>query len=897
MTFRLDRGWMLGLNGPMKKLIICSLVLVAGCKSAPVKTEVSSAIPKDSLTQAEAIQRSDVISDTAYELHVRLEDQLFHGDAKVHFKLKQVPASLRLNFKSGADISTISINGQPQQTSIFEANHITLPAVALRSGDNTVAVSYSQKYSKTGRGLYRFQDPEDKRVYLYTHFEPNDAHHLFPCFDQPDLKATMKMTVTAPEKWNVITTTRESKITKNGDLRIWDFPVTPKISTYLFSLHAGEYHKWEDKSGRYPVRLFARESLAKYVDTKDWFLFTKQGIRFFESYFSSPYPFKKYDHVLIPDSNSGAMENPGAVTYNEYLVPRGPVPDSTRESHADILLHEMAHMWFGDLVTMKWWNDLWLNESFATYMSSVALQQGTEFKKANVSFFAKTKQWASQTDQSIVTHPIEANIPDTDSALANFDAITYGKGASVLKQLSYYLTEEKFKLGLKHYFHTHAFSNTERKDFIASLEKASGKDLSLWTQQWLQTSGVDTVKIQYTCDKNRISSLILTTLPPSPQTQARTHRTEVGLFKLKRGKVQRYKSLPIVYGTEGAKVKAAEGLACPDMVYGNVNDHDYAKFQFDVKSLAFVKEHLQDIQDPFMRMMVWPNLYEMVRDGDLAPRDYLDIVLKQYPLETDVKIAESFGTVFTILYYLPQFNSAQVKESNEYQAKIEEMFWQKALASAPGSDWQKFAFGSFNGVALSDAAAKRLAGMLDGSIKLKGFVLDPDKRWRVVTRLSSLNYPGSDQLIEQEAAHDKSQRGVQSTLGAQAAKPDLANKKKWIQKTLTDKSLSMAENYSILGWLLPGWQDDLRAELASSFYQNLKIANETNESNFVAVFASSTAPLTCNLESADQFRQFLNAKGETYAPLVTKSLKMKWEEHDRCARLRTKFGKFESVKN
>ncbi len=290
---------------------------------------------------------------------------------------------------------------------------------------------------------------------------------LFPCFDQPDLKAVYSLKADAPADWRVISTAGEEKTEVSGARKTWTFAKTQKLSTYVFSVHAGPYHVWTSSAGAIPLRLFARESLAKYVPAGEWLELTRQGLDFYGAYFDLPYPFKKYDQILVPDFNEGAMENVGAVTFGERYVSRSTQTLEEREETADTILHEMAHMWFGDLVTMKWWNGLWLNESFATYMSALAQSRATRYTRSWQSFFAAEKQWAYETDQRATTHPIEGDVADTGHAFADFDGITYGKGASVLKQLAYLLGEEKFRDGVRLYLKEHAYGNAEEKDFSA----------------------------------------------------------------------------------------------------------------------------------------------------------------------------------------------------------------------------------------------------------------------------------------------------------------------------------------------------------------------------------------------------------------------------------------------
>jgi aminopeptidase N len=371
------------------------------------------------------------------------------------------------------------MNGNPAPVE-KNSTYLLLPAAFLIRGPNLIKISFRTKMVTNGMGLHRFVDPADGAIYIHTQFEAFAAHKFMPCFDQPDLKSSLQLQVSAPKSWTLISTTREIRIEPRGDFRLWTFPETPAISTYLFSLHGGPFTVWQDSFQGIPLRLFARPSLAKYVHPGLWFRLTKQGLGFYNKFFSYRYPFQKYDQILAPEFSAGAMENVGAVTFSERFIHRGKLTRENEMSLADVLLHEMAHMWFGDLVTMRWWNDLWLNESFATYMSALTTSEATKYSEAWRDFF-EMKGWAYYQDQLSTTHPIEGHVADTNDAFSSFDGITYAKGASVLKQMSRWLGAETFQKGVQFYMKTFAFKNTSLPDFIESLQKFSERDFRTWS--------------------------------------------------------------------------------------------------------------------------------------------------------------------------------------------------------------------------------------------------------------------------------------------------------------------------------------------------------------------------------------------------------------------------------
>ncbi|XQW83992.1 M1 family metallopeptidase [Thalassotalea piscium] len=480
---------------------ISSTVLLAACEkneTTSVSTQTQQSVKQNQLERVKseslfadyAQMRSKQVSDISYNLQVKIgnKSEVFSGTTDINFTLADDNQNdLTIDFDSG-NVESVLVNGKPASFN-YEQWFITIPKDELNTGKNTIKISYQRPYATDGSGLHRFVDPENGEVYLYTDFEPYDANKLFPHFDQPDLKATYTMQVTAPKHWQIISSTRETSIKEMGENKLWSFPTSAKFSSYVFSLHAGNYAVWEDSFEDIPLRVFARQSLAKYINTEEWFTPTKQSFGFYNKYFDVKYPFGKYDQVVAPDFNAGAMENVAAVTFSETYISRGEKSTQAKMSLANVIAHEMAHMWFGDLVTMRWWNGLWLNESFATYMANLAVEKASDFENLWDVFYSGTKQWAYSSDDSVNTHAIELPVPSTGDAMSNFDGITYGKGASVLKQLPYYLGEENFRLGVSNYLKKFSYKNTDLDDFIGELGKAAGKDMSEWTQDWLYNAG------------------------------------------------------------------------------------------------------------------------------------------------------------------------------------------------------------------------------------------------------------------------------------------------------------------------------------------------------------------------------------------------------------------------
>ena len=457
-----------------------------------------AAAQRTNQTKAFTEARSQRVAEVDYHLFFGLNkgSETYRGMAEISFELSNAEEDLALDYQ-GASVDQVVINGEPVNNYYFIAkeSRIVLPAAALVAGKMRVAIGYTGRFEHDGTGFHRFVDPADGLEYHYTDFQPQNAHEMFPCFDQPDLKASFQVEVLAPADWEVIGNTRISRQYREQDRRRTIFSASNPFSTYLFHLSAGPYAVWHDPDFRLPLAIYCRQSLAQHMDPERIFATTRQGFDFFETYFAVPYPFQKYDHIFVPEFNAGAMENVGAVTVNEGSIFRG-TPSERRLVRRDItILHELAHMWFGDLVTMKWWNDLWLNESFATFMSYLALEHSGVTDPWT--FASRRKISAAELDRKVTTHPILAEVPDIRTASSIFDGITYGKGLAVLRQLDHYLGGTIFRDGVRHYMQHHSWKNTTLVDFTRSLEHAAGRPLDDWVQQWLVTADINTVQLSY----------------------------------------------------------------------------------------------------------------------------------------------------------------------------------------------------------------------------------------------------------------------------------------------------------------------------------------------------------------------------------------------------------------
>ncbi len=873
--------------------LLSLIIIIEGCSSKEKlpKTPPTEQASQAKLSYEDATQRASVIKSLSYELGLILkkESEFFNGSVVSHFEVSNLNQDLFFDFQNGKVIF-LSVNGHVIDNISHSDGRISVPLKYLVIGKNQTKIIYESPYSREGHGLYRFKDPEDNRIYLYTDFEPFKASQLFPCFDQPDLKAEITLQVTAPAEWHVISTMRESKVIKTGtNESIWSFPRTPKLSTYVFSMHAGEYKMWSSKADHISLRLFARHSLAKYVDPNEWFTTTKQGFRFFNEYFDYPYPFKKYDQLIVPDFNWGGMENIAAVTFSERYISRGKKTIDEKEDLADVLLHEMAHMWFGNLVTMKWWNDLWLNESFATYMATLALAEATPFKNSWLSFNTSAKSWGYWEDQLVTTHPIESPIQDTSQALTAFDGISYGKGASVLKQISFFVGPEQFKKGVSNYFKKYQYANAERKDFMNMLGREAGQNMEDWSRQWLNKAGVDQVKVDWKCGPDgRITSFALEQKPPNGETDFRSHRTQIGLYNRRGNQIVLTQKLTATYHAPRTEIKEMLQLECSELINPNEGDHDFVVSILDEQTIKNLKKNISLVKDPLARIMFWTSLYEMVRTAQLSVKEFAQIALKELPNEKHQHVRKNFFRFWlgSLPRYYPISTEQEKNQRLQFVTQLEQLLWTQARSSKSGSDMQKEYFDALIQIVETSGMLLKLDQILQGSLKLPGLVLDQDRRWDILFPLMANSYPTAVMHLAEEKKRDPSEEGIKSALKVEAARNYMQNKTKIFNDVVSDQTtLSHGRLRAVLRGLFPPVQDSLKRKFARQFYENLDRMLLKRSDTFLEAYSENIAPFNCDTESIAEATAFLNSHSNL-SPIVSKALKVGRQETERCVKIR-----------
>jgi aminopeptidase N len=775
-------------------------------------------MPGTNLTRDEATARAALLDVTSYDIELDLTtgEQTFASTTTIRFTASQPGASTFVDLV-GATVHEITLNGTGlDPATAYADSRLLLDGLAA---ENVLVVKADCAYSHTGEGLHRFVDPADQRVYTYTQFEVPDARRVFATFEQPDLKSVFTFHVTAPAEWAVVSNspTPEPVALEAGAAR-WDFAPTKRMSTYITALIAGEYHQvqdvYEGKYGTIPLGHYCRQSLVPYLDRDEIVKTTRQGFAWFEEQFDYPYPFGKYDQLYVPEYNMGAMENAGAVTLRDEYLPRSRQARSFYEFRTSVILHEMAHMWFGDLVTMKWWDDLWLNESFAEWACYWAEAEVTEFSDAWTGFANARKVTGYTQDQLPTTHPIAADNYDLQAVEVNFDMITYAKGASVLKQLVAWVGIDPFLAGLRQYFKDFEYGNPEFKDLLAALEKASGRELTSWAQEWLQTAGVNTLTPEFTltADGSYASLAIRQTAHPDWPT-LRRHRVGVGFYNADAaGVLKRTDYVEVDVEGELTVIVEAAGKPQPELLLVNDNDLAYAKIRLDERSLATALASLSKIENSLPRALVWGAAWDMTRDAEMAASDYVDLVLANIGSETDAwgvtRIPANAAMAATV-YSAPERRAAL---ADRWESGLRDLL----TAAEAGSDHQLTFARAYAAAAHTEAAVADLKGLLDGSLSFDGLEVDQDLRWSLLGGLARAGAAGETEIAA-ELAVDNTISGQEHAAAARAAQP-LAEAKAaaWQAVVVSTDTPNETMRSTALAFQQPG-QDELLASYVAEY--------------------------------------------------------------------------------
>jgi aminopeptidase N len=781
-------------------------------------------VPGTNLTRDEAAARAARLTVDSYavELDLTTGAQTFRSTTVVSFRAGPGSEDETTFIDLIApEVLEVVLNGRSLPVAeVVSTGRIALPGLAEQ---NELRVVADCAYMQTGEGLHRFVDPVDDEVYLYSQFEVADARRVFTCFDQPDLKATYSFTVTAPDHWQVISVSPSPAPEPVRDgVAVWRFAPTPVLSTYVTALIAGPYHHEHDeltvRDGRtIPLGVFCRKSLAEHLDAGNINDITRAGFAWFEQTFDCDYPFAKYDQLFVPEFNAGAMENAGAVTITEVYVLRSKVPEALIERRALTVLHELAHMWFGDLVTMRWWDDLWLNESFAEYASTRCQSEATRWTNSWTTFSSAEKSWAYRQDQLASTHPIVADIRDLEDVEANFDGITYAKGASVLKQLVHWVGEEAFDAGLRQYFAEHAWKNTTLADLLRHLEKTSGRDLDAWAGEWLRTAGVTTLRPVIETDASGvITRVAIGQEGPAGRDSLPPHRLAISGYDLVDGKLRRTTRVELDAAGELTEVPELTGKPRPDLLLVNDDDLAYAKIRLDEASLRTAIAHLADFEDSLPRTLIWGAAWDMTRDAELSARAFVDLILTNIASVDDPSVGQTLlrQLAGSLEYYVAEQFQAQTTESAGDRLLT-------LLRQAPaGSDLQLILARTFAAHAVTEAQTTALAGLLDGSAPIDGLAIDTEMRWGLLIGLVAAGRAGQPE-IDAELSRDDTATGRVHAAAASAAIPTPEAKAAAWKSVVEDGDLPNTVQAAVIGGFSRVHDKTLLAPYVKPYFESL----------------------------------------------------------------------------
>ena len=778
------------------------------------------------ISRAEALERSEHLAVDSYEVFLDVTNpcDTFFSRSTIKFTCNKTGYSTFVDTLAERVISA-TLNGAAIDTSAFDGQTIYLTNL---QADNLLVVEVESLYSKTGEGLQKSVDPADNETYLYSQGETAHIRKMYPCFDQPNLKATFNLSVLAPSHWEVVSNNPVAEVRPDGDSKFWQFTTTPRISTYITAMIAGPYHHVHDTyEGEkvVPLGIYCRKSLAENLDPEEIFQHTKEGFAYFEQIFGLAYPFEKYDQVAVLDFNWGAMENAGVVTFREeVLVFRSRVTDRARERRAHVILHEMAHMWFGNMVTMYWWDDLWLNESFAEWTSYLALTEGTRFKNGWTSFICNGTSWAYNQDQLISTHPIAVAMPDIESVNANFDGISYAKGSSVLHQLSAYVGRDNFIKGLRQYFTKFAWQNTQLTDLLAELKATSNRDLDAWSATWLKTAGINTMHPILEESEGVYSKVAIrqdAPVIPAGSTEIRPHRIAIALYDLISGQLVARRRTEIDITGEYTEIPEFTNEKVADLFLINDGGLGYTKIRFDARSIETLMLNLGKITDPIARTLAWVGVWDMWRDAEIATHDFARLLIEGIKTEPLISLVTGLGNDLVSALEIHTAPERREALRSEIAAELETIL----KSSTPGGDIQLQLAKVFAAIATTPEQIAFTRAMLVG--ELNGLVIDRDLRWYFIKALAEKGAISNSE-IEDALAADNTVNGQLSHAEAVAALPDATGKiETWKRLTTEQISTSQREHLS-RGFMRPRQSEILESFVNPYFDGLLKMWNSTS---------------------------------------------------------------------
>ncbi|MEO7296891.1 MAG: aminopeptidase N [Candidatus Limnocylindria bacterium] len=795
------------------------------------------------LLRTEAAERSRLLAVQGYEIELDFTQgpERFRSTSRIAFECREPGASTFVDLTADR-APTLTLNGHDLDPNAIGTRRATL--TGLERENELVAIA-EFKYSKVGEGIHRFVDPADDAVYTYTEFGLFDANRAFACFDQPDLKAPMRIRVRAPESWTVISNGSGTQ----PEPGTWEFVETPPISTYLVVVVAGSYGTVHADHGPIRMGLQARRSLMPHLDQAELFEHTRNAFDYLHRFFDLAYPFGKYDQAFVPEFNMGAMENPGCVKFADEFVFRSRVTDAQRATRAEVIAHEMAHMWFGDLVTLRWWDDLWLNESFAEFMGILTAAEALGASHAWTDFCAKTKAWGYRQDELPSTHPLAADAPDTGAAFLNFDGISYAKGAGVLKQLAAWVGMDQFTQGLRAYVREHAYGNTTLADLLAALERASGRDLKAWSSEWLETAGVNTLRPESAAEDGAYTAFAVVQTASAEQPTLRAHRIAIGLYDKSGDRLVRRERIEVDIAGAKTTIPALLGATVPDLLLLNDDDLTWAKIRLDERSLATVRDGwLSRIEESLPRALVWSSAWDTVRDAELPVGDYVDLALNSLPDEREIVMAQDVLT--KVRRAIDALGHPDQRDSR--LAALAATCRQLAGAAAPASDLQLAYARSYASAVADPDDVARVTGWLTARDVPDGLAIDPELRWLILRRLAVIGAIGEVEISE-ELERDRTSTGSESAAGARAALPTPEAKAWAWDATVTTDELSSTMVEAIVAGFWHPEQLDLAAPYVARYFDALPAIWRKRSAESASRITTSLFPrLSVSAETIDR---------------------------------------------
>jgi aminopeptidase N len=775
------------------------------------------------ITRAETAERARLLRVGGYDVTLDLTrgGEVFGSEAVIRFDCV-APGSATYVDLVADRIHEVTLNGvRIDPVGASADGRIPLADLAAH---NELRVVADCRYSADGTGLHRSVDPADGRVYTYTKFEPAYARTVFANFEQPDLKAPFTIAARVPAHWTVLSNqpaVGDPVVQAHGDCAIWRFSPTPPLSTYLFALVAGEYavargSHTTPRGQVIPLALACRQSLADFLDAEDIWETTRQGLDYYTGLFERDYPFAKYDQAFVPEFSAGATESAACVIWTDALLFRSRVTDSARELRASVVLHEMAHMWFGDLVTMRWWDDLWLNESFAEFCAALSSAEATRFTGAWATFCLGRKAWGYRQDQLPSTHPVAADVETLSQAIANFDGISYAKGASVLRQLVARVGRADFFAGIRAYFGAHGWGNATLADLLQALEASSGTSLGAWSDAWLKTTGPNTLRAEFELGPDgSFRSFEVVQEAGDEHRTLRPHHIAIGLYNYVGDRLVRVHRIEADIAGPRTALADLAGQPRPDLLLLNDDDLTYALLRFDDRSIRTLTSSIGLLDDPLARAVCWCSVLDMVRRAELAVPAFVSMVSAGLASEPSVAAVQillaATGAVLDQL--------ADPDWVGEGRRQLADVAVALLATAEPGSDHQLAWAQLLCRTAASSDQLDLLAQMLAGREVVPGLSVDADLRWAMLLRLAATGRAGAAD-IDAELARDETDSGARHAAACRAAQPD-ADAKARAWRLLTETELPADSVQEIAGAFYQPEQADLLAPYAARYLQML----------------------------------------------------------------------------